>query len=133
MFEGIGLRAGRENGDTWRMSSQHGPSISTEQMAALPPEFRSLLQLVIDHHERRIAELDAELKALKKTPQNSLQPPSTQHPHTKSAPPKVKSKRRGGRQPGHTKCERPLIPVEQCDRLVERQPGGCRSCGRRLS
>lgn len=115
------------------MSSHIGPPISTEQMAALPPEFRALLQSVIDHYERRLAELEAELKALKKTPQNSSLPPSTQHPHAKPAPPKAKSKRRRGGQPGHVKCERPLIPVEQCDRVVELQPGACRRCGRTLS
>ena len=115
------------------MSSQIGPPISTEQMAALPPEFWALQQSVIDHYERRLAELEAELKALKKTPQNSSLPPSTQHPHTQPAPPKTKSKRKRGGQPGHAKCERPLIPVEQCDRVVELQPGGCRCCGRALS
>ena len=115
------------------MSSQNGPPISTEQIAALPPEFRALLQSVIDHYERRLAVLEAELQALKKTPQNSSLPPSTPHPHAKPAPPKAKSQRKRGGQPGHAKSERPLIPVEQCERVVELHPGGCRRCGRALS
>jgi transposase len=115
------------------MSSQIGPPISTEQMAALPPEFRALLQSVIDYYEHRIAGLEAELQALKRTPQNSSLPPSTQHPHAKAAPPKPKSRRKRGGQPGHARCERPLIPVERCDRVVRLHPGACRRCGRALS
>ncbi len=46
------------------MSSQIVPTISTEQMAALPSEFWGLLQSVIGHDERRLAELAAEWKAL---------------------------------------------------------------------
>lgn len=46
----IGLRAVREFGDKLRMSSQHGLQICLKQMAALLPDFRALLQLVIDHY-----------------------------------------------------------------------------------
>jgi len=48
-------------GDITRMSSP----VTPEQSAALPPEFRALLQAVIDHDERRIAALEAELAATK--------------------------------------------------------------------
>ena len=60
------------------MSSHNGPPISAEQFAGLPPEFRALLQLVIDHYEGRLAALEAELRALQKTPQNSSVPPGSQ-------------------------------------------------------
>ena len=115
------------------MSSQNAPPISTEQRAALPPEFRALLQSVIDHYERRLAILEAELRVSQQTPQNSSLPPSTQHPHAKPAPPQAKSQRQRGGQPGHAKSERPLIPVEQCERVVELPPGACRRCRRALS
>ncbi len=66
--------------------------------------------------------------------QNSSLPPSTLHPHVHPTPPKAKSKRKHGEQSGHAKCERLLIPVEECDRVVELQLGGCRRCrGRALA
>ena len=37
------------------------PPITAEQLAALPPEFRALLQAVIDHYEARIAVLQARI------------------------------------------------------------------------
>lgn len=62
------------------------PIITREQIAALPPEFRALLQPVIDYYERRLFALEAELAAAKKTPRNSSLPPSSEHPHAKPAP-----------------------------------------------
>ena len=109
------------------------PPITPEQIAALPPEFRALLQAVIDHYERRIADLEAEIATLKKNPRNSSLPPSTQHPHAKPTPDKPKSTRKPGGQPGHQKYERALIPTEQCHELIPCRPIRCRSCGDKLS
>ena len=81
----------------------------------------------------KLAELEAEVRALKKTPRNSSLPPGSQHPHAKPAPPKQKSKRKRGGQPGHARCERPLIPAADCTRVIELQPTICRRCGRKLS
>jgi transposase len=85
--------------------SSFQPPITAEQMAALPPEFRALLQAVIDHYEARIAVLEARIaeleRQLPKTPRNSSLPPSTQHPHAKPLPTKQRSKRNRGSQPGH--------------------------------
>ena len=67
-------------------------------MAALPPEFRALPQSVMDYFkrrlavsesrcamsERRIAVLEGELRAVRKTAQNSSLPPSAEHPHAKT-------------------------------------------------
>ena len=39
--------------------------VTAEHLAALPPEFRALLEAVIDHYEQRIAALEAEVAALK--------------------------------------------------------------------
>jgi transposase len=121
------------------MSSSQLP-ITPEQIAALPPEFRALLQAVIEHYERRIAGLEAELSAVraeleatKKTPRNSSLPPSTEHPHAKPAPPKTRSGKKRGGQPGHPKHERTLIPTEQCQRVVQCVPGACRRCGAALT
>ena len=76
------------------------PPISPEQLAGLPPDVRAVIEAIIQHYERRIAELEAELKGLRKTPQNSSLPPSTQHPHAKPVKPKSKSHKKRGGQPG---------------------------------
>lgn len=109
------------------------PPVTPEQIAALPPEFQAILQAVIDHYERRIAALEAELAAVKKTPQNSSLPPSTQHPHAKPVAPKIKSKKKRGGQPGHPKHERALIPAEECQEVIACQPAACRRCGGQLT
>src|SRR5580698_2142204 len=62
--------------------------ITPEQITALPPEFQALIRSIVDHYERRIAALEAELAAVKKTPRNSSLPPSSEHPHAK--PPRDK-------------------------------------------
>ncbi len=121
-------------------TSTDGPPISAAQLAALPPEFRALLQSVIDHYEQRIAaqevriqSLEAEL-ASRKTPRNSSLPPSTQHPHAKPPPPpRPPSTRRRGGQPGHPKQERALLSPEDCDAVIPLKPTRCRQCGKRLS
>ena len=108
------------------------PPITAEQIAALPPEFQALLQAVIDHYEKRIAVLEAEIAALKKTPRNSSLPPSTEHPHAKPPRDKKESKKKQGGQPGHPKHERPLIPTEECQSVVPLKPKNCRRCGEAL-
>jgi len=107
--------------------------IRPEQLAALPPDFRALLEAVIEHYERRIAALEAELAGLRKTPQNSSLPPSTQHPHAKPVKPKAKTSKKPGGQPGHAKHERPLIPTDECDEVIPLKPAECRRCGTKLA
>ncbi len=113
------------------------PPITPEQLAALPAEFRALLQAVIDHYEARIARLERRIVELesgaKKTPQNSSLPPSSQHPHAKPSQRRPKSKKKRGGQPGHPKHERPLIPSKQCSEVIPLKPTECRRCGERLS
>ncbi len=106
--------------------------ITPEQIAALPPEFQVLLQAVIDHYEKRIGALEAEVAALKKSPRNSSLPPSTEHPHAKPPRDKKESNKKPGGQPGHPKYERALIPVEQCQAAVPLKPHTCRRCGEAL-
>jgi len=111
------------------MSSSQ-PPFTLEQLTALPRDVQALLGSVIEYYERRIAELEAKLN---KSPQNSSLPPSTQHPHAKSAPPKPKSKKKRGGQPGHAKHERPLLPTDQCDEVHRLKPTQCRRCGTKLA
>src|SRR3970040_60105 len=93
------------------------PPITPEQLAALPPEIRAVVQALIDHYEGQLAVLQAEKEALRaelaqaqKNPRNSSKPPSTEHPHAKPPPAKPQSQRPRGGQPGHDKHERALIP-----------------------
>lgn len=106
--------------------------ISPEQLAAFPRETRDVIAAIIRHYEERIARLEAELNTLRKTPQNSSVPPSTQHPHAKVVKPKPRSPRKRGGQLGHPKHERTLIPSEQCDAVVPLKPTACRRCGTQL-
>ena len=117
-------------GDICGMSSL---PISPEQQATLPPDVRAVIEAIVRHYEERIARLEAELQGLRKTPQNSSLPPSTQHPHAKPLKPRSKSKKNHGGQPGHARHERPLIPTDQCDAVVTLKPNECRRCGTKLS
>ena len=101
-----------------------------EIIARQPPEAQAIIRLLL----AKIAELEARIEELErqakgKTPQNSSLPPSTQHPHARPQPPKRKSKKKRGGQPGHQKHERPLIPTEECDDVQPLKPTECRRCG----
>ena len=78
--------------------------------------------------------VEAEVAALKKTPRNSLMPPSAEHPHANPPPnqEKKKSAKKQGGQPGHVKHSRPLIPEDQCYDVVPVKPDVCRRCGEAL-
>ncbi len=98
----------------------------------MPTEVRALFTAVVDHYERRLAELEAELAALRKTPRNSSLPPSSEHPHAKPPQDRPKSKKARGGQAGHRKHERTLIPTERCSEVVTLHPDHCRRCGTAL-
>ena len=114
--------------------------VTEEIIARQPPEAQAIIRLLL----ARIAELEAENAELRarieelgrqakgKTPQNSSLPPSTQHPHARPQPPRRKSKKKRGGQPGHEKHERPLIPTEQCAETIPLRPTECRRCGAKL-
>lgn len=100
------------------------PLIRQEPIAQQAPEAQTIIRLLlarIAEQVLRIAALEAEVAALKKTPRNSSVPPSTEHPHAKTAPRKKSSGKKPGGQPGHPKHERALIPVEDCEAIYRRQ------------
>jgi transposase len=103
--------------------------IAEKLITRQPPEAQAIIRTLL----AEIAKLRAAVAELKKTPQNSSLPPSTQHPHAKPSRPKRDKRRRQGGQPGHAKHERPLLPTEQCDEVVPVKPAECRRCGAGLS
>jgi transposase len=104
-----------------------GPlTITPELEAEMSPAVRAFVESLLE----RIRNLEARVGL---NPQNSSLPPSTQHPHARPKPPKRKSKKKRGGQPGHEKHERPLIPTEQCDDVQTLKPTECRRCSDKLS
>jgi transposase len=108
--------------------------VTEEVIARQPPEAQTIIRALLAEIvalRARIEELERQAKG--KTPQNSSLPPSTQHPHARPQPPRRKSKKKRGGQPGHEKHERPLIPSEQCAETIPLRPTECRRCGVKLS
>jgi transposase len=108
------------------------PPVSAEDLAATPASVLVLVQWLtarVAKLEARVADLEAKLN---KDSSNSSLPPSATHPHAKPTPPKPKSTRRRGGQPGHDKHERALAPADECQRIVPCVPTECRRCGRSL-
>lgn len=100
--------------------------IPDELAAEMTPAVRAFVHALLT----RIDDLEDRIK---KSPQNSSLPPSTQHPHAKPVPAKPKSKKNRGGQPGHQKYERKLIPAEACTSVVTVRPRACRRCGTKLT
>ncbi len=58
------------------------PVIPPEIEAEMTPAVKAFVEALIDHYEKRIADLERKIQKL--TPQNSSLPPSTQHPQCKN-------------------------------------------------
>ena len=129
------------------MATRHS-KIPAEIDSELSPHARKFFVGLIDHYERRIAELlqrierlegrivELESTIVKLSPKNSSLPPSTQHPHNK-APAKPKrqpgKRKKQGAQPGHRRATRPLIPTKDCDEVQRLVPKSCRKCQQPLT
>lgn len=112
--------------------------ITEEIIARQPPEAQAIIRLLLAEMQElkaEVAALRAELASVRKTPQNSSLPPSSQHPHAKppAAPRTKTSKKKRGGQPGHPRHERALIPTEECQQVIACTPTACRRCGEKLS
>jgi transposase len=110
--------------------------IPPELGAEMTPGVRAFVELLlqrIESLEVQVAELQAELAAVKKTPRNSSLPPASEHPHAKPVPQQPKSTRKQGGQPGHPKHGRALIPTEDCQAMISCRPKTCRGCGQKLT
>ena len=124
-------------------------TLDKELIERQPPETRHLLLVVMAFVQQLLARIDellqtiatrdqtivvqqAEIQKLKqarKTPRNSSVPPSTEHPHAKPKSSRLPTGKARGGQPGHPKHARELLPIDQCDEVVELVPEVCRRCG----
>lgn len=106
--------------------------VAEDVIARQPPEAQQIIRALLAHIatlEQRIRDLEQRVPP---NPANSSVPPSAVHPHAKPVPTKPKSKRRQGGQPGHAKCDRPLLPSDQCAQVIPLKPCACRRCGHAL-
>jgi len=102
----------------------------------VPPAAQAAILALIQGYElrlqalrRRVDELE---QRLNQNSTNSSRPPSSDPPHVKRQPPKPKSGRRRGGQPGHKRQQRPLVPPEQVKQVISLKPPACRKCGHDL-
>ncbi len=108
-------------------------NVTEELIARQTPEAQVIIRLLLaEIQELKSQLLELKSQLLKLTPQNSSLPPSSQHPHAKPIPPKSKSKRNRGGQPGHQRHLRELIPSVECREVVPLRPKVCSGCGEPL-
>jgi transposase len=88
----------------------------------------------VAEHDERLAEQGERLEKLERrlgqNSQNSSLPPSKDPPSAPKRPPRKRSGRKQGGQPGHKGASRELI--DDPDETIERRPERCRKCGREL-
>src|SRR3954462_4524308 len=107
--------------------------LDADLVARTPPDVLRLLAQLLD----RVDQLEAENRDLKArlglNSTNSSKPPSTDPPTRKRKPPLPPSGRRRGGQPGHRRHERPLVPPDHVDDVVECRPSHCAACAAALA
>src|SRR5262252_6496340 len=82
------------------------PRIPDELWQQIPPAAQAAIRALIQRYERRLADLEAQLK---QNSTNSSKPPSSDPPTHKRSPPKPPSNNRAGGQRGHSKVQRALV------------------------
>jgi len=102
-----------------------------ELLADLPPAVAEFIRRLLAENaalKARVADLEAKLN---QNSSNSSRPPSADPPGVKRAPPKTRSGKTAGGQPGHPKHERAL--VDHPDQVRDCKPAACRRCARPLT
>jgi transposase len=94
---------------------------STDPRDARIAELEQLLHAAYS----RITELEAVLRT---NSRNSSKPPSTDGLR-RATPPKEKTGRKAGGQPGHKGTTRDLVPEDQVDKVLDLDPQKCVHCG----
>jgi transposase len=110
------------------------PPLPESLWSRIPEDVRDALAVVLQASQDRVAQLEAlvaQLEArLRSDSSNSHKPPSSDKPRAKPAPPRKRSGKKRGGQPGHPKHERALLPP---DRVIDHKPPACSACGKALS
>jgi transposase len=99
------------------------PPIPDELWQQVPPAAQAAIRALIQRYERRLADLEAQLK---QNSTNSSKPPSSDPPSLKRSPPKPPSRNKAGGQQGHAKVQRAL--VDHPDAIHNCKPTACRHC-----
>src|SRR5262244_263411 len=105
------------------------PPIPVELWGQIPPAAQAAILVLVRQYEQR---LDEREQRLNQNSTNSSRPPSSDPPHVKRPPPKPKSGRKRGGQPGHKRQQRPLVPPEQVKQAFSLKPPACRRCAHAL-
>lgn len=103
--------------------------ITTEDWQATPSAVRQLVQALLHtvaQLQLRVAELE---ERLNQNSRNSSRPPSADPPHAPPRPPRTRSERKAGGQPGHVGRTRPLKALAAVERVVAVKPLSCHDCG----
>lgn len=106
------------------------PTLPPDVFDRLPAEAQAYIRFL----EARVSQLEARLTDLEarlnQNSSNSSQPPSSDPPSVKPAPPRTPSGKSKGGQPGHPRRNRPELPP---DTVVELRPDACDRCAHPLS
>src|SRR3982751_3316388 len=91
-----------------------------------PADVQVAVLALVQSLEKRIADLEARLA---RDSSNSSKPPSSEPLHVKRQPPRPRSGRRPGGQPGHKRHARELVPPERLAATIDCRPDRCSGCG----
>jgi transposase len=112
------------------------PPIPAKLWDQIPPAAQAAIQFLVQQYEQRLQALQQRVDELEQrlnlNSTNSSMPPSSDPPHVKRPPPKPRSGRKRGGQPGHEHRKRPLVPPEQVKQVISLKPPACRRCGHEL-
>ena len=109
------------------------PPLPVELWSQIPLAAQAAILDLIQQYEQRLQDLQHQVEDLKQrlgqNSTNSSRPPSTDPLTVKRRPPRPRSRRKKGAQPGHPLKQRPLLPP---DRTIPCKPVSCRRCGQPL-
>lgn len=113
--------------------------LSEADWAKTPVSVREVVEELakrVEQLEQQLEQLQGEQQLLqekgKQNSRNSSIPPSQEQGKGFKAKRTPKSNKKRGGQPGHEGHERPLYPVEVCEKITDHYPEACWDCGKKL-